>query len=471
MVELRTVRKKNEVLEKFFDTEDQLHLLERRINGVFFWKLIRADVFKVLFSSNSGIRVSKPNVRFLRNALENLRVALLSLNSGMFRSTKVIDMLIIESPRKARLLDQSLVDPYTFFFREKYCSDKNVEVLSEQPSPTWDFSLRKVRTLCLFSFYYDFLYRGAYKFLRIPRLAYSDAAMLEDVSDVLGSQFHSCPDLRQMTISALRNFMVDYTKFRKYLELKSVKQIVFVCSYGKEGITAAAQSLGIEVIELQHGWIGYGHPGYSFPKSRRAPYFPNKLYVFGDFWKSECFLPLQPSNVVTAGYPFLNYMRNALLNRNHEPARERTVLVTSQPSVGKLLFYETLKLAALNPDYFFIYRLHPKEGSPDAYLEALGATEQVNKLGNMHMSASYSENIYQALAKSEFLFSVSSTTLFEALVFGVKPVILNVDPLERMYYLASEGLAELVNLQQDVDFSRVKNNLKTEFNIDYYFAG
>ena len=82
--------------------------------------------------------------------------------------------------------------------------------------------------------------------------------------------------------------------------------IFVVVSYENLAIVAAAKSLGIQAIELQHGTITDYHLGYSYPEKTRLngeiPYFPDKILTFGDYWINEKSCPISKDNIVPIGF-------------------------------------------------------------------------------------------------------------------------------------------------------------------------
>lgn len=114
--------------------------------------------------------------------------------------------------------------------------------------------------------------------------------------------------------------------------------IFVVVSYENLAIVAAAKSLGIEVIELQHGTITDYHLGYSYPLKTRLdgeiPYFPDKILTFGDYWINDENCPLSKDKIIPIGFSYFEVQSKDYINA--EPI-DNQVLFISQGVIGKYL--------------------------------------------------------------------------------------------------------------------------------------
>lgn len=58
----------------------------------------------------------------------------------------------------------------------------------------------------------------------------------------------------------------------------------------------------INTIELQHGVMS-GSIAYYYPKNVLIKQFPQKVFLFSDYWKNCISVPLEDKNVISVGYP------------------------------------------------------------------------------------------------------------------------------------------------------------------------
>lgn len=445
--------KKNS-FQKLTEIEKHLDLINYRIYNVHFWKLIRCHIANIIFScgNSNEPRYPKKN-RF--DLIKKVRWVAQSLKEkSMFSNKQPISTVVFETNRRVKLDGQDKVDPYTFFYAKEHLEEGTFEAVVDLSGGKEKFSVNDSCGTITFSVHYDLILRIIFRIAAVVVFLFVRAKPIDFIREMLVEEFGLKLNLKAIVVASVRDFLLQYYKYRKYFKLKRPNQIVIVCSYGKEGMIAAAQSLGITVVELQHGWIGAENPGYNFPYNSYVPYFPDNIHIFGDFWKQHCQFPLPSARIISVGYPYLNYVASRGCKKvSSETFAEKSVLVISQGSLKNELFHRALAWARWNPEYSFTYRLHPKEGELADFLKNSQAAENVEKLNNLHIKASNSEPIYQALMKTSCVVSVSSFTIFEALAFRVKVFVLDLDPLKRIEPLVSEGLVCLISPDQNLDFS------------------
>jgi hypothetical protein len=261
-------------------------------------------------------------------------------------------------------------------------------------------------------------------------------------------------------IKKLINFIEEYKYYENYFKIKSPKQIYIICSYGREAIISAAQDLGIEVIELQHGVFTKYHLGYNFPRVH-IPYFPNKLMIFGEYWRTNANLPIN-TEICLYGYPYLRFQLNKYKNIKN---KKNQIIFVSQGTIGKKLSEIALKFALDNPNIKVIYRLHPGEFL--RWKTEYNLLYENRNLNNIEISDNNDKNLYEFLLESEYLIGVYSTVIYEALEIGIKIGILKLFGYESVEDLVEKNYIYQFNDNEKIELNKL-DDLK-KMNNGYIF--
>lgn len=450
-----------EINEKLFEIEQEFKLFEKKIDDIYFWKLIRIRLFRKVLSHYNLYNIKEKT----NNKSIFIRLYQLMLNSykySMLNSNKDADMIVFENSRKVKQSCGNYIDPYTHFYIQQYLASENIEIVDEGFEGIHYEAATEIRKFSE-SIYFDIIYKSFIKFLNI-KINNDDKNLLKRIVDKIKLSFNVNIDLEKIVLNELKNFKFQYKKYSNYFNQKSPSKIYIVCSYGKEGLIHAAKRLNIEVIELQHGLIGKYHKGYSYQGRSYIEYFPDKIFLFGRFWYDHSSMPLNENSISVIGYDYFNKTANDYFKNKKI---EQTVLIVSQPSLGDVLLYKTIELAKENEHYTFIYRLHPKEiGTFSSDYEAL--LDSCRDLYNLKFD--YCEkNIYQALSKTEYLIGVASTSIFEALAFDIKIILLNIAAIDDMSFLIDNQYVHLFNINDKINISQLRELRKID--ISYFFKG
>ena len=194
---------------------------------------------------------------------------------------------------------------------------------------------------------------------------------------------------------------------------------ILVPAYGREAIVLSLKSLGVKVIELQHGAITSKHYGYSYIKNTVKKSGPDYLLVYGQYWIDR----LQNA---------ANTADNIKIMGSHEfhMSDKDSSMEVAKKGFTQVLFISQLRNRSIilksynrvreefnaNQSIKCVYRPHPRESS-------LGLAEHSR------------ETIYEALAISDIIVGVYSTAMYQAIAIG-KDVIC----------LRAEGSSELDNV-------------------------
>lgn len=217
---------------------------------------------------------------------------------------------------------------------------------------------------------------------------------------------------RQQSDRDIANFVVAYVIWRLIFRLLKPRSIRLFVWYGKESVVLAAKSLGIDVADVQHGIIYPSHPFYSIKTTAaNSDYLlPNRCLVYGEYWRELLIKSgWKSSQVEVVGY-FLD------IESGQTPTLlQPYILYTSQPHTSRSICEHIRSiLPQVNEmGYRIVIAPHPSE--------AQGIYGNI--LGNC---VSIAENCdsYDLLRHCAVHVSVSSTLLWEAMIFGKSSYVL-----------------------------------------------
>ena len=110
-----------------------------------------------------------------------------------------------------------------------------------------------------------------------------------------------------------------------FFKLKKLKLLFVVASHTREATIAAAKSLGITTIELQHGSPARGKLNYDYISGIKKRNSPNFFSSFGEFWSKNCKLPIDKNKIISFGNPYLYKKINSY---SHIVKEDRLVLIS-----------------------------------------------------------------------------------------------------------------------------------------------
>jgi hypothetical protein len=385
--------------------EKDLDLFQRSTAGVRAWKLIRFAVFTNVYTNISLFRstsVKKPPIgrRAMLKRCGFILWCLVARNP--FLSLRRVPVVIF--PHQRQVGD---VDIYSEWLLQHTDPDKRLVLYNNWTGTQYDGAKNmSLAYLCEL-----FLVRRLKHFVLVT--GYDDVALR------IKEETGICLEINRMVAVAVVRFKMQRFFYYWLFKWRRVEDIFIVVGYFKEGIIAAAQQLGIRVTELQHGFMSNNHIGYGFPPGGEVPYFADRLFVFGEYWRRTTALPTTCETQVVGAW-YIECMRHKYASMNKQ---EKLILYCSQLTIGEKLFAVACDVARLLPDYTVLYRLHPSEHHSmyTAYLTQRG----VDKPDNLEFSSGAQDDTYALLARATYNVGVYSTTLWEGLAFGCKTIVLD----------------------------------------------
>jgi hypothetical protein len=446
------------VTEAFLELEVELNLFEKRIDGVYFWERIRFSVHHKILG----------NLDIIGQAQTPLELTLRNRAKSLWRSMKNI---FIKNPylapkseifflgSKIRKLgdDKKWWDIYCDPIIEKL--ERNY-VCFELPYQNTHFMPAKTRRI----WYLDFpFYLGAAqrKFNRVNvLLTERDIFFLNEIQKKIEAKFNIQIDLKELVKRDLLSRKSVFPIYQSLLKRVSPKIVILICSYGKETFVEACKTLGIPVVELQHGIINKYHLGYSFPGAIRIKRtFPDYLFVFGDFWKQVTEYPIEKEQIYSVGYPYLE----SEVKKYFTVKKQNQVLFLSQGTIGREMSKFASELSEReNFPITIVYKLHPGEYNRWRSEYPWLINSKVKVVDNDQVP------LYRLFAESKIQIGVYSTAIFEGLNFGLRTFLLDLPGVEYMDYLIEKHVGTMVTSVDDL-IGKLQSGENSRIGMDFFF--
>ena len=229
---------------------------------------------------------------------------------------------------------------------------------------------------------------------------------------------------------------------RFFFKLKKPKLLFIVVSHSQEAIIAAAKSLRIKTIELQHGSPARGKLNYDYTSGIKKRTFPDMFLSYGDYWSSNCKFPLDERRIISFGNPYLYKKINSY---SHIVKEDRLVIISQ--GLPKLAKFAQDISRQFSKKIIVEYKPHPRElyqQEPDYFIELRNAGVVIS-----HKHA----DLYEIFARSRWQVGVFSTALYEGLYFGTACFVVNTTGAEHMKRLINFDLARLISSPTDIDLN------------------
>lgn len=229
-----------------------------------------------------------------------------------------------------------------------------------------------------------------------------------------------------------RTFIIQRWTYRQFFKATGAK-VLFAVNAARIPFQAAAQQLGIKVVEIQSGVFSKYSLQFSWPGSPYVPYLPDEIWTWGDYWTDGIEHAKQQTVRVVGSTPEFESVRERKIPRIANQA-----VFVSQPLIGIDIFNEAVAFARLRPELNVVFKLHPRN-DPAEFAEAMSAlgTTAPTNLSLVHLERTSLELI----AESEYAIGAFSTALIEAAGLGTRVGIIKLTGWEHLENLIDGGYA------------------------------
>lgn len=240
-------------------------------------------------------------------------------------------------------------------------------------------------------------------------------------------------------------FYIRYVKLNSFLQKKKFKSLLLICHYHNEGFIHACRKNNIKVVELQHGLIAKEDIFYVIPEQVKLiikkALFPDEIYVYGNYWKKVLLQGCEfgEADIKICGYYHYDKYKNS--SDLTTPGDKKIILLTTQYSAENYFIDFVQNLSPqLDQNWVIYLKPHPFED-----IKLYQPLE--SKFPNVKIVQG---TLNEWIDRSEFLITIFSTTIFDALRRGKKAFSLNI-PLYSDYVntLVSVGASYLLNPDED----------------------
>ncbi|MGV7930889.1 MAG: hypothetical protein AB2L13_18650 [Spirochaetota bacterium] len=416
----------DKLFKKLLDLEKKHNLLDFEISNVRIWQACRTFIFYRI-EREAGVFTEMHTVKNRkRDRIEAIPSFIKSiLFHNPFLDFSRSDVLIFDHSRKVRI-NGEYIDIYTKYFID-YLKEEGTSLrVYEEPHQNRHYT-RKGRerkhldiVLILSRLYAHFVP------LRLSRDEKSRIISLgEEIKKKIGVEI----DLLKYFKFEIKKFKAQYALFSVIIRKNVPSRIYCVVAYGRPALIKAARDQGVETVEIQHGTISDFHPGYHYPHTRKGGlgYFPDRIFLWDDFWKRMCSIPLDDDRLEIKGFEFLvrESRKYAGLEKNNHQ-----ILVISQGAIGPRLSEMLLAEIERLKQFRIVYKLHP--GEYDRW-KGYKSLVSLSRHENVVVVDNNSTPLYKLMAESAYIVGVYSTAIFESLYFGCSVVLADLPGIEYMH--------------------------------------
>jgi hypothetical protein len=436
-----------EVRNKFIELERKYLVFDLNYKGIYYWKLIRMDLYNQIINMKGFVKESHPLSRKdkVNRFLKLLKYS--SINFWKRLKLRQCDTVLLTHGRKS-FINGKFEDIYLYDFINNLKEAKSEYLIIDRPDYYGNHVWKNKNNFIYFERFghitRELLYPFFLKNIKLDRTI----GVIKELEYFLLKDLNINVDLEKLIKKKLFRFNTEKKYFDKLLEKIAPKTIYLLVSYGKEELISSAKERSIKTIEVQHGIINNFHMGYFFPYNFEIPYFPDEVYTFGDFWNESVAFPI---NCEQLSQNF-KYLKPNYIDTSKRSEKKNIVLFISQGPYGDQLSAIAVNFIR-NNNVKVYYKLHPSEFSiwRKKYTE-LASLEADNKVKVITNEIPLNElfNI------CKYVIGVNSTAIFESLLYECYTFILKIEGHQYMDYLIKNNYVKLIT--KDFSFSELLNN-------------
>lgn len=427
---------REEIVKKFLKFENENELFDFKAAGVIPWEISRVWIYLHILDFFTPV-----NTYFEKNSIfliieKILRVFTNSILSNPFFDFRKSDILVFESNRRYRVEDK-YIDIYTHYFIQKLINEgANITVYQtvlENESTSYKADNRFKHL--------DFIHitsKLLQKFSK-PKFTAAELKKIKEVEDGLRREFDFKINLKEYFEESVGKFKAELILYNRLFRLKKPKEIFIVGSSDKAALTFAAKNNDIIVNELQHGLNSDKDVILNYPHTieESLSYFPNRFFAWDNVNMFFAKLPLKDANIMKIPNFHLDYMVNCTSKIAKE---KKTILIISQPyGSEEMLRYVANNLLALQ-DYEIVYKIHPTENQKkfEVFKEKFSNYSNIRFVNN-------EDSIYILMKRAQFVVGIYSSSLFEAVAFDCRIILLNLPGVEMSFPLLKNSNCKLID--------------------------
>ncbi|HDM8209018.1 TPA: hypothetical protein P0E34_004259 [Vibrio campbellii] len=226
----------------------------------------------------------------------------------------------------------------------------------------------------------------------------------------------------------IQGILLDYeckkAAYKKLIQWLGVVRVEVVSAYTKPAIVSAANGLGIETLEYQHGLLAPYHPSYHYTGDKlwRSSMLPNRLKLYSSFWQMKMreanFVKEDAIEVEGGLSPVHHDAKKQVFSK---VGSEKFFLFTGQGLCYSEVSTFIIDLIAKYPDYTVVYRPHPREHQNHEQLSL-----KINNDRFIVIDRETHQDTLTLIGASRAHFSIFSSCHFEAIELLGKTYVLDI---------------------------------------------
>lgn len=213
-------------------------------------------------------------------------------------------------------------------------------------------------------------------------------------------------DISDVVIENTSIYLAQLAFYRNLFSKTKIRHVFMVQNGIQKGLLKAAKECGVVVNEIQHGYMGYTHPAYSYSANilnNKNISSPTRLLSFSNFWKKGYYSPVKEFIVIG------KQQKKQIQQHNKCPTK---VLIISAS-----LYHENLSsllkiIAIKQQSVEFKYKLHPNQ-----FLEKNDIISEFSMFPNITV-ISNEKTFEECLVTCLHVLCIQSTGVYEALQTG-----------------------------------------------------
>ncbi len=446
-----------EIVKELLEREKEYHLCEKNIDGFQFWQYERFYIDKCLRKSDDMLTDHKSGSK-----LKLLKYYF--TKSDKVKKGKQTDVCFVSHPRR-KLRGEKYECIYTDEIAKRFPNSVTLEnfYAREHMEPIQSANVIYLDRIIIEAEMYEQL-TSFFARRKRRKIAQRVCCALEVPFKGLVNR-QQLERVGKQTAGDYFRYRCYYKRFEKLLSRINPQILVEVVGYGPKCMifNEICKKRGILTIELQHGWLGKEHIAYNYAAEERIKQFPDKLYLFGDYYKVNAKFPIPKDQIISVGFPY--YEREL---REHQRCSKQdmryTVLFLSQTMYARQLSKLAIDLCEQTDknEFRILYKLHPSEYKTWEEIHPMLKESSVEIIGENDMT------LYDCFAISDAQVGIRSTTIYEGLGFHLQTFIFNRDFQDYLEDLVELGIADLVADASEI-VSKVRKHNHTSYDVNLFW--
>lgn len=406
------------------------------VRGESLWEHLRYSVFNECIYAHHGYVV--PTMPRAHHHLRELVEAGRFLLAEWLTPRRPYDLVVVNYDR-TNLIEGRPRNVHTYPVIKELAESYRILLIDRRPTSLIDDDLYPCRVLRFRPFH--LLDRARSFFLRFSS---RERAAMVWIADRVRAAFDVDVDIRALSRSVFAFQLMARRRYLRLLRKYSPRVLVYADDANMKGATAAARTLGIPTVDLQHSLVSRLNILYHYPddprihtRSVRSDY----VFTYGAFWEGEYRLPVK---TVPVGFP---YLEEQIERTPPAPrARERNVIIVGMIFSRDVLVQMALDLARLLPDHTIHYKLRMEDYADwqQRYPPAFRTT------ANLKVIDSNETPLLEYFARCAHQVGINSTALYEGLAFGLTTFILQTGWWAEMQALVDREAVFLVSTAEEI---------------------